>query len=152
MQHADAYRLKRMLIFLALLTLFMTPIYLWVVAYMRANYAPYDPQAIYLYTFVRFGNGNAYMAELTPTFRVGDPDTSEYPRRSELLLYEDGVLLGPAHTAHDQIDTLGHGRYSHWFTSKTIVMFSASDNSDPRANGRVYRIVDPSVSASARRH
>lgn len=152
MQIADAYRLKRMLIFLGLLALLMTPIYLWVAAYLRANYAPYDPQAIYPYTIVRFGNGNAYIAELTEAFRVGDPDTSEYPRRSELLLYEDGVLLGPAHTAHHQIDTLGLGRYSHWFTGKNIVMFSASDNSDPRANGRVYRIVDRSVSASAPRH
>lgn len=150
MQHADACRLKRMLIFLGLLSVFITPIYLWGVAYLRANYAQYDPHAIYPYTIVRFGNGNAYMAELTPAFRVGDPDTSEYPRRSELLLYEDGALLGPAHTPHDLIGTLGHGRYSHWFTSKTIIMFSASDNSDPRTSARVYRMIDPSVCASAR--
>src|SRR5205823_12565958 len=36
------------------------------------------------------------------------------PRRSPLILYEDGRPLGPPHSLHDHIRQLGEGRYSHW--------------------------------------
>jgi len=62
-------------------------------------------------------------------------DTQTDPMRSSLLLYEDGTPLGPPHSIHDAIAELGKGQYSHW--SDTIY-FSASDNSDPRHNGRRY--------------
>ena len=54
---------------------------------------------------------------------------------STLKLFEDGQELGPAHAAHKDIREQGKGRYSHW---KTALYFSASDNSDPRTNGRKY--------------
>lgn len=60
---------------------------------------------------------------------------------STLLLYEDGRLLGPAHSNHEDIATRGEGRYSHW--KKTGFLFSASDNSDPNRNGRSYWTVVP---------
>jgi hypothetical protein len=63
---------------------------------------------------------------------------------SNLNLYENGQLLGPAHSAHSDIRESGRGRYSHWRGS---LWFSASDSSDPRANGRTY-----SVSAKASIH
>lgn len=61
--------------------------------------------------------------------------------RSKLLLYEDGQLLGPAHNGH--IDTMqnGGGRWSHW--GSRSIQFSTSDNSDPRTNGRQYKVVNP---------
>ncbi|MGE5531681.1 MAG: hypothetical protein ACM3VW_06160, partial [Bacteroidota bacterium] len=61
--------------------------------------------------------------------------------RSKLILYEDGKPLGPAHNAH--IDTMenGLGRWSHWGTRS--IQFSTSDNTDPRTNGRQYKIVNP---------
>jgi len=61
--------------------------------------------------------------------------------RSKLLLYEDGKLLGPAHNPH--IDTMenGMGRWSHWGSHG--IQFSTSDNTDPRTNGRQYKIVNP---------
>jgi hypothetical protein len=63
-------------------------------------------------------------------------DTEEAPERSPVILYEDGKPLGPAHSVHEEINKLGHGRFSHW--AATGFVFAASDNSDPRTNGREY--------------
>ncbi len=54
---------------------------------------------------------------------------------SKLRLFEDGQELGPAHAAHADIRAQGRGRFSHWVD---WIYFSASDNSDPRRNGRKY--------------
>ncbi len=70
-----------------------------------------------------------------------DGDDVTDPSRSALALYENGRELGPPHTNHGEIRTLGGGRYSHW---EQVLYFSTSDNSDPRSNGRVYT-VDVSV-------
>jgi len=60
---------------------------------------------------------------------------------SDLVLLEDGKPLGPAHSAHADIRKEGGGRYSHW--GARTLWFSASDNSDPRTNGREYKAVYP---------
>lgn len=133
-------RIKNLLIGCALIALVTTPGYLWAVSYIRSHYTPFDQEVLYPYLLTQYGTTNAYMTELTRAYRVGDPDTSEQPRRSELLLYENGELLGPAHSPHSEIASLGEGRYSHWFSGRAIIMFSASDNSNPKTNGRVYRI------------
>lgn len=65
-------------------------------------------------------------------------DSEEHPRRSTLLLYEDEKLLQPSHAVHEDIRSLGGGRYSHW---NEALFFSTSDGSDPNTNGREYRIV-----------
>jgi hypothetical protein len=140
--------MKRRLIFFGLIGLIMVPIYLWTIAYMRAHTVPFDREVLYPGTLARVGNTDAYWTELTAAFQIGKPDTGPHPHQSELLLYEDGIPLGPAHSPHGEIRSLGNGRYSHWFTGRMIIMFSASDNSDPRTNGRVYRITDPSADSS----
>lgn len=58
--------------------------------------------------------------------------------RSRLQVLEDGSHLGPGHSLHDEIRGRGFGRYSHWHRE---LFFSASDNSDPRDNGRTYQLV-----------
>lgn len=60
---------------------------------------------------------------------------------SKLALFEDGKPLGPRNSPHAVIRTDGAGRYSHW--GARTLWFSASDNSDPRTNGRQYKIVYP---------
>lgn len=67
----------------------------------------------------------------------GPSDDSEHPRRSTLELFEDGQPLGPRHQAHRWVRELGSGRYSHW---GNVLVFSASDNTDPRTNGRRYSL------------
>ncbi|WP_407169422.1 hypothetical protein [Bradyrhizobium sp. ORS 111] len=64
-------------------------------------------------------------------------DTNESPRESTLIVLEDGHALGPAHSLHAKVREDGGGRYSHW---NDILIWSTSDNSDPRSNGRLYSI------------
>ncbi|MBM4087696.1 MAG: hypothetical protein FJ272_23135 [Planctomycetes bacterium] len=60
--------------------------------------------------------------------------------RSQLMLFEDGKPLTP-HQAHVAIRSEGLGRFSHWGAHG--LMFSSSDNTDPRTNGREYKVVYP---------
>ncbi|MBI5353117.1 MAG: ABC transporter ATP-binding protein [Chloroflexi bacterium] len=62
-------------------------------------------------------------------------DSSEYPESSFFVLCEDGRPLGTGHSLHDNIRNFGKGLFSHW---GSLLLFSTSDNSDPRTNGRKY--------------
>ena len=62
-------------------------------------------------------------------------------RRSKLRIFENGKELGAAHSVHTDISNLGGGRFSHWGGSDGTAMnlyFSASDNTNPKTNGRIY--------------
>lgn len=75
--------------------------------------------------------GHCFYAPL-PSYLLSDLESS-----SSLELFEDGRPLGPAHAPHDQMRSLGGGRFSHWGTH---LFFTTSDNSDPRSNGRRYTV------------
>jgi len=66
-------------------------------------------------------------------------DNQDFPTLSRLRLCEDGKVLEP-HKAHVIIRELGRGAFSHW---TNYLLFAASDNSDPRTNGRLYVLQDP---------
>lgn len=53
---------------------------------------------------------------------------------------ENGLKLGPANSLHENIGTVGRGSFSVWGNS---LYFSAANNSDPRHNGKVYRLHMP---------
>ena len=89
-------------------------------------------------------NNNAYTATLQRWLPGGalseivyPADSNNWPAISSLEIREDGHLLSPAHALHADIAKIGEGRYSHW---NRHLIFSTSDNSDPRSNGRVYRL------------
>jgi hypothetical protein len=86
-------------------------------------------------------DGASYRASISPSpfapVLVAASDDPNHPQRSSSRLFEGGRGLGPAHAARIGVATVGKGRFSHWTTA---VYFSASDNSDPRTNGRVYRL------------
>jgi hypothetical protein len=89
---------------------------------------------------VQANSGQAYAFALPDPGRFGYlllGDTNEHPKRSALRLWEDDRPLGPAHSLHDTIRAQGGGAYSHWGSD---LYFSASDNSDPRTNGRHYEL------------
>lgn len=67
---------------------------------------------------------------------TGQPADAETGGKSTLVLLEDGKPLGPPHSLHQLIRDEGKGRYSHW--GRQAIYFSASDNSNPLENGRVY--------------
>jgi hypothetical protein len=87
-------------------------------------------------------NGHAYtlsLQKLLPELRelIYPADSNGRPTISSLEVQEDGRALSPAHALHADIAEKGVGRYSHW---NGYLIFSTSDNSDPRSNGRVYRL------------
>jgi hypothetical protein len=85
-----------------------------------------------------WADGNAYIAEV-PELEA-ESDSAAYPYRSPMALCEDGKPLWHSHSVHQEIRTEGNGRFSHWGRQ---LQFSASDNSDPNANGRTYVLVHP---------
>lgn len=74
---------------------------------------------------------------------VARADDNARPGESRVVLLEGKTELGPAHASHDDVRRLGGGRFSHWRVKaqKGVLVFSSSDNSDPRENGRVYSAV-----------
>ena len=82
-------------------------------------------------TQIQLDQGHCYTAGL-PAHLLSDLGS-----HSSLLLFEGDRPLGPAHVAHDDIRTLGGGRFAHWGAR---LYFSSSDNSDPRSNGRSYKV------------
>jgi hypothetical protein len=83
-------------------------------------------------------SGSAYAVHV-PQLR-DEADTMSAPNRSPWRLEEDGRPLKRPHTNHEDIRKKGRGRWSHW---DAMVLFSASDGSDPRTNGRRYELVKP---------
>jgi hypothetical protein len=67
-------------------------------------------------------------------------DSPDAPVCSLLELFEAGRRLGPPHTVHERIRAEGKGAFSHWQQS---LLFSTSDNSDPRTSGRAYTVSAP---------
>lgn len=59
--------------------------------------------------------------------------------QSPTQLYEDERALGPGNSQHADIGSKGMGRFSFWKGGSLI--FSSSDNSDPRTNGRQYTLI-----------
>ncbi|HEY2989152.1 MAG TPA: glycosyltransferase family 39 protein [Candidatus Binatia bacterium] len=64
-------------------------------------------------------------------------DNRQHPERSKTKLFENEKPLGPSHSLHQAIRNEGQGRFSHWHST---LYFSTSDNSDPRTNGRSYKV------------
>jgi hypothetical protein len=52
-------------------------------------------------------------------------DTEDEPKRSPVIIYEDGLPLGPAHSAQEDIEEIGLGRFSH--LQRIGFFLSASD-------------------------
>jgi hypothetical protein len=70
-------------------------------------------------------------------------DSADDNNRSDVQLYEDEKPLGPAHSVHADVANMGGGRFSHWRFNYSMFLFSSSDNTDPRTNGRNYWAVRP---------
>lgn len=82
--------------------------------------------------------------------RLDTPDSLDHGTTSQIQLFEDTTLLGPGHSSHEEIRTLGGGRYSHWRDDwgNEYVYFSTSDNSDPRTNHKRYHVEARGISKS----
>jgi hypothetical protein len=81
--------------------------------------------------------GHAWIADLGLVDNAGDD--CDQPLRSKLVLFEDKKPLWGQHAMHDAICQIGNGRYSHW---QNYLLFSTSDNTDPNANRRDYKVCE----------
>jgi hypothetical protein len=66
------------------------------------------------------------------------------PRKSAIVLTENGRLTGYRNALHEGIRRFGEGRYSHWGEH---LLFSTPDNSSPNDNGRRYALRVPAAPA-----
>lgn len=84
-------------------------------------------------------DGFSYTIPLDRTWAPGrliaQADSDAEPTASSLVLREDGREISRPHARLEDVRALGEGRLSH---RGERVHFAASDNSDPRANGRRY--------------
>ncbi len=71
---------------------------------------------------------------------AGLAEDSNYLKQSPLVIFEDGKPLLLPKSSHNDIRTLGCGRYSHY---GFYLYFSSSDNSEPLTNKRRYEIRMP---------
>jgi radical SAM protein with 4Fe4S-binding SPASM domain len=69
---------------------------------------------------------------------VGESDHVGSHEKSTYVMMEDSVPIGPAHSLHENIHEIGHGHWSHW---GQFILFSSSDATDPRTNGRKYVLI-----------
>ena len=83
------------------------------------------------------GEGHMFYASVAGYGHLAD-DVSKTHDDSSASLFEDTKQLQYPHSLHDEIVKYGEGRFSHW---GEWVLFSSSDNYDPRSNGRSYRLV-----------
>jgi len=68
-------------------------------------------------------------------------DNSDFRTRSTLRFFENDVEMRPAHSLGIDIRNVGLGRFTHWGLPDgrgESILFSASDNTDPRTNGKSY--------------
>ena len=93
-------------------------------------------------TIVEHG-GYCWAVKTADLFEEGD--TVEHPHRSHLLLFENGVPLGPAHSDHLSIREFGGGRFSHW---GEWLYFSSSENLPPNRNACSYVLRGPAAPQS----
>lgn len=92
---------------------------------------PIEPEKIKLGS----GGGNGYEIDLGFESFSGSEHSD-----STAVLIEDGVSLGPPNALLDRISGNGLGRYAF---QNGVLYFSTSDNSDPRANDRNYKLALP---------
>lgn len=79
--------------------------------------------------------GFAFHAKTPHSIPAGDSISG--PIVSGLLLFENDIAIGPGRSLHSDIAVRGKGAFSHWGDS---LIFSTTDNSDPRSNGRRYSV------------
>ena len=124
-----------------------TPVYLGGMHWAGVNYDPGLQKREYLRRpFLPLLDSK--FAAVAPSYKFAEVADLPGQHRSDVLLYEDGKLLGPPRSEVYHVAVLGMGRYSHFKASSVAIAFSSSDNTDPKTNGRVYWAERPEKSAA----
>jgi len=94
-------------------------------------------------SLIHADEGYGYWVRINPGFPspiIAVSDDFDNPSRSNLRLFENDRQLGSPNARHAYIRREGGGAYSFW---RGGLLFSSSDNSDPRVNGRTYQASVP---------
>lgn len=101
---------------------------------------------------IQLESGRAWVVDLAAVDALAPPgstvrsDSARAPVSSSLSLFAGDVALGPPHAVHADIREQGGGRFSHWAGT---LYFSTQDGSDPRRDGRVYRVETTAIPSSS---
>ncbi|WP_407151478.1 hypothetical protein [Bradyrhizobium sp. ORS 86] len=132
-------------------SLAITAVFLPIALWLGREYVPdVRPTGAVVALLTKFepDGGFAFSA---PTQMLGEHiDDDPRNQRSPVVVYEGATPLKFPRSARADIQNIGLGRFnfvrqSH-DTVTTYVVFSTSDNSDPRTNGRNYWLVLPAAS------
>jgi hypothetical protein len=82
--------------------------------------------------------GFAYTTPLSQQLRAGAGSLDPRSDALRVTLFENGRPLGPGNAVEDVVADLGRGRF---VLRHGNLLFTASDNTDPRQNDRIYTIV-----------
>lgn len=134
---SDSTKKKFLLPLWAKLVIAVTPIYIAAMYWAEVNYEP-DMTRRQILHRPYLPLLDSKVAAVTHDREFEEQADKIDDRRSDILLFEDGKLLGPAHTPLYEMAVLGMGRYAHWRHNYSAFAFSSSDNTDPNTNGRVY--------------
>ncbi len=126
-----------------------------IIGLVLANHAGYfDREAKVPTTSVQHLSGREYFiadvlgyfpgAGVADLIYSADGNSNDRPLSFRLALLENGQRLRPPDCVHQDIVDQGNGRFCHW---SNALLFSSSDNSDPRTNGRIYSIVQRAETA-----
>ena len=110
---------------------------------LPANAPKVSGEIVLLQRPFRVFSDSAFAAIANDTWFYKNADSADNTERSDIELYEDEKPLGPAHSVHRDVGTIGQGRFSHWRFAYSMFLFSSSDNTDPNTNGRNYWAVRP---------
>lgn len=124
-----------------LVTLYLVIVGIWLVLKKRISAPPIRKLLMSFFRGRYRGRLQAYLREQGNCFISPVPSEliSDAEGISNVTVLEDGVPLPYGHASHDEIRVKGAGRYSHWGAQ---IYFSASDNSNPVTNNKVYEIVE----------
>jgi hypothetical protein len=122
--------------------------YFFAAAGLRRAYVDFSPKGKIVVQlirpFERYRNASlSRPAAMHGLDAIADDGGIEGSARSPVMLYENGIPLGPGHNTFADVDQFGAGRFAH-LRGKGFV-FSSSDNSDPNTNGRSYWIAVPVI-------
>jgi len=76
---------------------------------------------------------SAMTRSLISSQHLGTPADNNNANQSTLRLFENSLELGPAHSGHADIRSLGQGRFSHWSSTTGTgesLRFAASNNTN----------------------
>lgn len=122
-------------------------LYLPVALSLHSHYIPAQkPLGIMVEPLADFKQAPGFSYRAISYMLASHVDASEDNMRAPVVVYEDKTALGPARSYIRDVQAIGKGHFAfvrYGQDPRAFVVFSTSDNTDPRTNGRRYWLVLP---------